>query len=64
MFSELYGFKLSFKSERCPHLISSDEAFPGNTDYCEHCKTFEYCADHGGSRIRGGFSSGRQQSRS
>jgi GAF domain-containing protein len=51
MFSELYGFKLSFKSERCKHLTNSEESFPGNVDHCEHCKTREDCSDSGGSEF-------------
>lgn len=51
MFSELYRFKLSFKSERCKHLTNSEETFPGNVDHCEHCKTRKDCANSGGSEF-------------
>ncbi len=51
MFSELYGFKLSFKSERCPHLSESKESPPGGVERCKHCKTFDECANSGGSEF-------------
>jgi GAF domain-containing protein len=51
MFSELYGFKLSFTSQRCPHLKESEEAMPGNAELCIHCHTIEDCAKNGGSEF-------------
>ncbi|MDQ7785598.1 MAG: GAF domain-containing protein [Desulfomonilaceae bacterium] len=51
MFSELYGFKISFKSERCPHLKTSNDSFPGNVDRCKHCKTKADCAEISGSEF-------------
>jgi len=51
MFSEIYGFKLSFTSERCPHLLASNDSFPGNVERCTHCKTLGDCANSGGSEF-------------
>ncbi|MBI5251921.1 MAG: GAF domain-containing protein [Desulfomonile tiedjei] len=51
MFSELYGFKLSFTSQRCPHLKNQDEGLPGNVELCVHCSTMEDCANNGGSEF-------------
>ncbi len=51
MFSELYGFKLSFTSQRCPYLTESDEAMPGNVELCVHCHTIEDCTKNGGSEF-------------
>jgi GAF domain-containing protein len=50
MFSELYGFKLSFTSERCPYLESNgDSAVDG--DACERCCEVQDCAKNGGSEF-------------
>ncbi|HMK33453.1 MAG TPA: GAF domain-containing protein [Desulfomonilaceae bacterium] len=50
MFSELYGFRLSFTSQRCPHLLA-DEQMPGNIDLCRHCHRPDDCANNGGSEF-------------
>ncbi|MFC1834846.1 GAF domain-containing protein [Thermodesulfobacteriota bacterium] len=49
MFSELYGLKLSFSSERCRHLLDSQLEFPGNVDHCPHCQELSDCYTCGGS---------------
>lgn len=51
MFSELYGFKLSFTSQRCAHLTVLESQFAGNVDCCEHCQSPADCADSGGSEF-------------
>jgi GAF domain-containing protein len=51
MFSELYGFRLSFQSQRCPHLDASAENCPGDIDGCEHCHSFSDCTKCGGSEF-------------
>jgi signal transduction histidine kinase len=51
MFSELYGFKLSFTTQRCPFLKELDEGMPGNVELCVNCGTIEDCAKNGGSEF-------------
>ncbi len=51
MFSELYGFKLSFTSRRCPHLVEYQEKFPGDVDLCGHCNSLACCEESGGSEF-------------
>jgi GAF domain-containing protein len=52
MFSELYGFRLSFKSQRCPHLDSGGcEVWPADTLQCPHCRSAADCAAFGGSEF-------------
>lgn len=51
MFSELYGFRLYFISKRCPHLIDGAMVPPGNIETCEHCRTWQECAEKGGSEF-------------
>ncbi len=51
MFSELYGFKLSFTSQRCPHLIQENLSLPGDAAYCTHCKSPSDCLVNGGSEF-------------
>lgn len=51
MFSELYGFKVSFTSQRCPYLVEESLNLPGNTEYCTHCKSPSECLAKGGSEF-------------
>ncbi|MBI5570762.1 MAG: GAF domain-containing protein [Desulfomonile tiedjei] len=51
MFSELYGFKLSFTSRRCSFLGASEETWPGDVDGCSHCATREDCGKQNGSEF-------------
>ena len=51
MFSELYGFRLSFKSQRCPHLDIAGEHWPADTLQCPHCRSAADCASFGGSEF-------------
>jgi GAF domain-containing protein len=51
MFSELYGFKVAFKSKRCHHLQSGQADLPGDVDICGKCETLEDCRNAGGSEF-------------
>lgn len=51
MYSELYGFKLSFSTRRCPYLGPSPDAWPCESSVCEHCRTPEDCARFSGSEF-------------
>jgi len=51
MFSEMYGFKLSFTSKRCPHLELPGSPMPGDASQCPHCATPEDCAKSGGTEF-------------
>jgi len=51
MFSELYGFRVSFTSQRCPYLIAAEKEFQGAVDYCMHCQAPGECANSGGSEF-------------
>jgi GAF domain-containing protein len=50
MFSELYGFKLSFTSQRCPYLAVDDNNVV-DIDFCERCRSVEDCAKNCGSKF-------------
>lgn len=51
MFSELYGFKLSFTSRRCSFLGASEETWPGDVDACSHCGVRADCGKQNGSEF-------------
>jgi GAF domain-containing protein len=51
MFSELYGFKLSFQSRRCSFLEGSGEQWPGDVASCPYCQSPEDCEKNGGSEF-------------
>lgn len=51
MFSELYGFKLSFTTKRCPHLAERADDMPGDAEHCPHCDNPEDCLVNGGSEF-------------
>ena len=51
MFSELYGFKVSFTSQRCPLLVGSNGQPVRNVEFCQECQTPEECAHNGGSEF-------------
>lgn len=56
MFSELYGFNLTFKSERCPLLMASDDKLGGgDAELCNECKSAQNCSNLGGSEFVVGF---------
>ena len=51
MFSELYDFKLSFKSVRCPNIEGAADSWTGETDFCAECKELRECPCGGGSEF-------------
>jgi K+-sensing histidine kinase KdpD len=51
MFSELYDFKLSFTSARCPHISDAGDSWSGEADFCEECKELRECPYGGGSEF-------------
>ncbi len=51
MFSELYGFKISFNTKRCPYLMETNGEFPGALEKCTQCETLDQCRDAGGSEF-------------
>ena len=51
MFSELYGFRLSFTSRRCSYLTDSLQDGPGEVVRCPHCSHQEDCVNSGGSEF-------------
>ena len=51
MFSELYGFKISFTSRRCKYLTLGVTNLPGNVALCPYCQSPEDCANSGGSEF-------------
>ena len=53
MFSELYGFKLSFQTKTCTHVDSSRQNMPGDAMCCQHCRTPEDCFNKRRVRVRG-----------
>lgn len=55
MFSDLYRFRVSCTTRRCPHLIDAESRFPGNVEYCEYCLHANECAVSGGSEFEVDF---------
>jgi GAF domain-containing protein len=51
MFSELYAFRLSFTSRRCPHLEASPAPLPGDASSCAQCAHTDTCDKLGGSEF-------------
>lgn len=51
MFSELYGFDISFTSQRCPHLETGKEPVTTDTFQCPQCETPEQCVVNGGTEF-------------
>ncbi|MEW6136834.1 MAG: GAF domain-containing sensor histidine kinase [Thermodesulfobacteriota bacterium] len=51
MFSELYRFKVSFTSQRCPHLLEAESRGPGWLDMCQQCGHISQCESNGGSEF-------------
>ncbi len=51
MFSELYDFKLSFKSVRCPYIEAAGDSWTGEAGFCEECKELRECPHGGGSEF-------------
>lgn len=51
MFSELYGFKLSFRTQTCEHIDSLRENMPGDAALCPHCEVPDDCMESSGSEF-------------
>jgi GAF domain-containing protein len=51
MFSELYGFRLSFTSQRCPKLVAEEDAAGGVPEVCGQCRSQGNCQDASGSEF-------------
>jgi len=51
MFSELYGFKVSFTSQRCPLLVGSNGQPQRSVQFCQECQAPAECAHNGGSEF-------------
>jgi GAF domain-containing protein len=51
MFSELYGFKISFTSKRCAHIDQESNHLPGDTTVCTNLETPGSCEESGGSEF-------------
>jgi K+-sensing histidine kinase KdpD len=51
MFSELYGFRLSFNSRRCLQFDAAPDSLPGDVSRCPHCQAPEDCERNSGSEF-------------
>lgn len=51
IFSERFGFKIGFESERCRHIPLSTDVCPGCIDDCSFCETNADCLDSGFTRF-------------
>jgi GAF domain-containing protein len=51
MFAELYDFKLSFTSSRCPYIKEAGESWTGDEGFCVECKGLRGCPHGGGSEF-------------
>ncbi|MGO8820635.1 MAG: GAF domain-containing protein [Desulfomonilaceae bacterium] len=51
MFSELYGFRLSFSSKRCPYLMEHGVESSGIAESCSSCENYADCPENGGSEF-------------
>jgi GAF domain-containing protein len=51
MFSELYGFRVSFESQRCPLLVSTDGKPGRDVELCQTCAKPEECTSKGGTEF-------------
>ena len=58
VFSETFGFQLSFHSKRCVYIPKETDVCPGNTAKCPHIREEEQCARSGGSTFTILFPSG------
>ena len=48
-YSQHYGFDVSAGSQRCTHLPTERDLWPGRISECPHCETREDCFNSGGS---------------
>jgi GAF domain-containing protein len=51
MFSELYGFRLSFESQRCPLLVPSPNKPARDVELCQTCADAGECSAQGGTEF-------------
>jgi signal transduction histidine kinase len=51
IFSERYGFKIGFKSARCPCVPTIADLCPGDVTRCSSCETVEDCLRRGGTEF-------------
>jgi signal transduction histidine kinase len=51
MFAELYGFRVSFVSQRCPRLVAAEKEGHGVVETCMQCKASGECPNSGGSEF-------------
>ncbi|MGO8878651.1 MAG: GAF domain-containing protein [Desulfomonilaceae bacterium] len=51
MFSELYGFRLSFSSKRCPYLMEHGVEPSDVAESCSNCENYADCPENGGSEF-------------
>ncbi|MCA1959560.1 MAG: GAF domain-containing sensor histidine kinase [Desulfomonile sp.] len=51
MFSEIYGFKISFTSRRCNHVVQASTSICGDADHCPLCTFPQECMLNGGSEF-------------
>jgi PAS domain S-box-containing protein len=56
IFSERYGFKITFNSRRCGVIPQDEDQCPGSVARCLHCRTAEDCLESGGTDMRVVFS--------
>ena len=51
IFSERYGFELSFDSTRCHFIPRSEDTCPGDIALCCHCRKKADCLQSGGTKV-------------
>jgi signal transduction histidine kinase len=49
IYGQHFGFDISVKSQRCPHLPTDRDLCPGKISQCSHCKETFHCYSSGGS---------------
>jgi len=47
-----YGFEISVRSRRCPHLPTDNDLCPGKISNCIHCRSPRDCLQSGGTTFR------------
>lgn len=62
MYGRRFGFDVTVKSSRCPHLSSRGGMCPGDTSLCPHLKNPEDCLSSGGTVFTVSFPAGRNNS--
>jgi PAS domain S-box-containing protein len=49
LYGRRYGFHISVKSQRCPHLPQDRDRCPGSVNFCHHCSRPGDCLESGGT---------------